>query len=442
MKTLFPRISNPFYIVSPPFTRISAGVSALHLLCHYLNKAGFQAFIVQYPLHQRAARGLPSIVSLQDVGDYPLGLNAPIITQDVIEYFDELKLTPIVIYPEVYDNPFEVPFFGRYILNYPGLLAPVFTEKEAFNVAYSKILAESLPERTFGRSAPQDVLFMPTCDLDYWSPPTKSPSIRTGAAYYAGKLKAIHGVTPSDHPRDAIEILRATQMPTERVREIFQSSEAFYCYEDTALAIEARLCGCPTIFVPHAHFDGRPLAEFETGAEGSARLGEAEGERYAMETVGQFRDKMQSSMAQAPVRIAALAQKWTDLARAREYGGTIKLGYVPQVAIFRNLIAHKVGYEDAIVDSNTEPEITDCDGRPEDWAMGIHYERRLGKERFPRDLIRKVRRAIRRARYDHRDYGLFEEHRPGKRRFPRDFVRSIRRLKRRLLGTHYTPWSG
>jgi len=35
-----PAAGNPFYIVTPQYTRISAGTTVLHLLCHYLNVAG------------------------------------------------------------------------------------------------------------------------------------------------------------------------------------------------------------------------------------------------------------------------------------------------------------------------------------------------------------------------------------------------------------------
>ena len=61
-------------------------------------------------------------------------------------------------------------------------------------------------------------------------------------------------------------------MTREEVRDLFWKTEAFYCYEDSALAIEAQLCGCPTVFVANEFFYGTPLASFETGRSGSETM--------------------------------------------------------------------------------------------------------------------------------------------------------------------------
>ncbi|VVB47687.1 protein of unknown function [Beijerinckiaceae bacterium RH AL1] len=58
---LIPPLSNPFFIVSPPLARISAGVTVLHLLCHYLNRLGEAAYIVHYPPEPVTLRTLPAM---------------------------------------------------------------------------------------------------------------------------------------------------------------------------------------------------------------------------------------------------------------------------------------------------------------------------------------------------------------------------------------------
>ncbi|MGC4074594.1 MAG: hypothetical protein QM760_19255 [Nibricoccus sp.] len=56
---LVPRNTNPIYIVTPPYQRISAGVKVLHSLCHYLNLFGEQAFVVPYAVETVADTSLP-----------------------------------------------------------------------------------------------------------------------------------------------------------------------------------------------------------------------------------------------------------------------------------------------------------------------------------------------------------------------------------------------
>src|SRR5882757_8998870 len=105
--SLVPLADHPFFIVTPPYTRVSAGVTVLHLLCHYLNRLGNAAFIVHYPPETAPISSLPSYANLQVQKEFPGGMLAPLITQDVLDFYDERKLTPIVLYPEVYDNPLQ-----------------------------------------------------------------------------------------------------------------------------------------------------------------------------------------------------------------------------------------------------------------------------------------------------------------------------------------------
>ncbi|WDU64838.1 hypothetical protein LRS56_10430 [Pseudomonas poae] len=180
----------------------------------------------------------------------------PALTQDIIDHYDQRKLTPIVVYPEVFDNPLKASFFGRFILNYPGKLNTKYTQAADFGVAYAKTLSEFCATEFPDHPPINDILFVPTVDLDFWHYPEDDVK-RQGSCYYAGKLKGIHGETPENVPEGSIEILRSDKMSTEEVRDLFWRSEVFYCYEDTALAIEAILCGCPTVFVKNKYFEGR-----------------------------------------------------------------------------------------------------------------------------------------------------------------------------------------
>lgn len=333
MKSIIPVEKNPFYIVTPPYTKVSAGVTSLHLLCHYLNLAGESAYIVQYPAAQVPIRSLPAYVTLQGQTEYPGGMIVPPLTQDIIEHYDRRKLTPIVVYPEVFDNPLRAKFFGRYILNYPGKLNTKYTEAADFGVAYAKTLADFCATEYPDHARIEDILFVPTVDLEFWRAPDRAEK-RSGSCFYAGKLKGIHGETPENVPADSIEILRSDKMTTEEVRDLFWRTEVFYCYEDTALAIEAILCGCPTVFVRNKHFAGPPLGANETGKSGWCMSDDEGGLEQAKATIDQFAEHINSYLHDIPSQIAKLGLKWRALAVEQPYAGTIKLPLEPRIVLF------------------------------------------------------------------------------------------------------------
>lgn len=336
-EAIIPQPKNPFFIVTPPYTRISAGITVLHALCHYLNTIGENAFILHYPPENDPRGILPSYAKIQKTGEFPGGMNAPLLTQNVIDYYHEKRITPIVIYPEVFDNPFDAPFFARYILNYPGLLAPKYTQQENFSFAYSRILAN--------HSGIEDTLYICTSDLNFFNK-RGAWERRSGTCFYAGKYQRFLGGRPKDVPAGSVEILHSKDMSREEVREIFWRSEAFYCYEDTALATEAALCGCPVIFVPNEHFSGVPLASIELGHDGSCLADEPDGIRRAKDTVENAETNVRASFTLVPERIAELAAKMKNLVSAQPYAGTITYPFEPRLVFFEPLGLRQAGFKE------------------------------------------------------------------------------------------------
>ena len=347
--SLVPQPKRPFLIVTPPYTRLSAGVTALHLLCHYLNRAGEQAFIFHHPPSESPIRSLPFFATKFEQPEYPFGFQAPVATQSILDAYISIDLFPIVIYPEVFDNPLNAPFFGRYILNYPGLLAPKYRSKENFSIAYSKILAEYVTSEYTDHPKCEKVLFMPTVDLSYWAPPASNIA-RTGSCYYAGKLKAIHQSVATDFSGRGTEILRSDLMPRSAVREIFQRSEIFYCYEDTALAIEAELCGCRTVFVKTEHFAGPTLAASELGWERKFEGDSREKIGDIRENRIDIRQTLISHISHAPQKIATMALQWQTLADATKPRGTLKFDQELHLIYMRGGLAIQQGDQNAAMD--------------------------------------------------------------------------------------------
>ncbi len=267
---IFPNYrGKPYYIYAPPYIRTSAGIKVLYILCHHLNLQGYEAYIIQY---KKIYYPSPSLYT-------------PILSKEVYNLHRKNKLNPIVIYPEtISSNPLNMTNIVRYFLNYPALLGgDKNINPSEINFAYSKLLANYI-------SIPEDqVLFVPASDLSIFKPPGMN-TIREGSCFYAGKYKYFHGGKLFEITKKSKEIIRGDinePTPTE-IAKIFQQSEIFYCYEDSALAIEAVLCGCPTVYLSNVFFNkGKPIAHFEIGEEGFAYRNDDQLIQRARNTVSQ-----------------------------------------------------------------------------------------------------------------------------------------------------------
>ena len=238
----------PYFIVSPAYSRTSAGVRALHLLCHWLNRSGYPAYIWSGGVQNRSFTN-PDLLT-------------PQVTQEVIEHYQKVERTPIVLYPEVVPgNPLGAECVVRFLGNYPGLLGgdSEFPASELV-FGYTDALCASVPDAT-GR------LFIPVVDTRMYCP-GDGCVVRRGACFYAAKYR-LAGFEPFGLPYEAREIFRnpeEAQTPSEIV-EIFRSSEVFYAFEDTALILEALLCGCP-VLIMRSQFFQQPLGLSFLGSHG------------------------------------------------------------------------------------------------------------------------------------------------------------------------------
>lgn len=251
--SLYPtHVGHPYYIVAPRYIRTSAGVRSLHLLAHWLNVTGPRAYLFFPP----------------EWNDPSLGANGdlctPELTEGIIASHFARGATPIVVCSETYSGTLpNAPFTVRYFGNYLGLLGGA-KERDPTEIpyGYSKRIAETL-------GAPENVLTIPVVDTATF---TSDPVVvRNGVCFYAQKYKKVHGGRVFGLPRDAVEITRdepGEQSPQE-IADLFRRSEAFYCFEDSALILEAGLCGCPSILMPNKYFQ-TPLGVLDFGWDGFA----------------------------------------------------------------------------------------------------------------------------------------------------------------------------
>jgi hypothetical protein len=249
---IYPNKNNPYYIVAPFYTPSSAGIRLLYLLCHHLNLKGFQAYIMRDFYHENH----------EGVFD----LLAPEVTDDIANYHFKQNRTPIIVYPEVIPgNPVNGPVVCRYVLNYPGFLGGDKTyAQDELIFAFSETLAKSVPDRN------PTILYMPICDTNIFYPPNDPAPKRTKKCFYASKYLNVHKGKLFEITKDCFEITR--QLPDSltqlELADLLRESEILYCYEDSTIATEATLCGCPVVFIPNEFMQNEPLATKEVGLHG------------------------------------------------------------------------------------------------------------------------------------------------------------------------------
>jgi hypothetical protein len=261
-----PPRAHPYYIAAPAYTRMSAGVKVLHRLCRSLNERGQRAYMIS------------KVTSPE--------LATPVLTRELERRHLEEGTVPIVVYSEVVaGNPLGAACAARYLLAAPpGSPEECGFAASELRVAYSTQLL--LP----GMSK-SDVLFLPVSDANFFSPPPAGAPPRRGTCFYAYKYRSVAGGELFAQTRDSVEIRGASadaQTPEELVA-LFRRSELFYCYENSSLALEARLCGCPSVMLPNRYFKSL-IGQEELGADGIAWGTAPEEIRRARETVGRARE--------------------------------------------------------------------------------------------------------------------------------------------------------
>lgn len=315
-------LSNPYYIIAPRYTRTSGGVRVLYRLADLINKAGGSAFVFLWPHYNR------------DVSASPMDV-APYLYRSIVDYHFKNGLTPIVIYPEIVSvSKFDPPIRVRYILNYNELLfknEPL--ELDHYLISFSEAIAKQIT-----LDKPGTTLFLPVSDPIFFSPP-KEPVKRSGAVFYAGKYKYLFKGTTFPVTDGLPEITRDqpdSQTP-DQIRDLFRQSEYFYCYEDSALALEAILCGCPTVFLPNEHFK-KPLGAKELNGLGFAWGDSPEQLLHAKNTVVQAREEHLKRVAEIQLKVKNFVLETQGLARDVEYTRPFADEFINKPGRFRLLI--------------------------------------------------------------------------------------------------------
>jgi hypothetical protein len=230
-----------FYLIARSFSENSAGIRAIHMLCHELKNLGFDAFLVGVD---------KPLVTSQ-------GLNTPLLTKKIRNDHFKSGVKVISVQDEsVIGLPLKGNVSVIWSLNHVGYLAGDKKSKEIrrplLNFVYAKELNSSATR-----------LFVNTVNYEFFK--NFEPGlVRDTKLFYAGKLKSL-GIQVKK-PEGAIEIFRSGPLKQTRLelRSLFSRSSVLYLAEDSAMALEAAICGCPTVHMIE-YFHQEPLFQEDGG---------------------------------------------------------------------------------------------------------------------------------------------------------------------------------
>jgi hypothetical protein len=298
----------PYYIVTPPYIRTSAGIRGMHLLVHWLNRAGYQAFVYVPPDQARNATALTNPYLL-----------TPLLDQAVVDFHFRSERKPIVVCSDSFRGTLtNAPFTVRWYGHYSGALTDLGdAEVSDLKYGYSRRIARSL-------GVPDNVLCLPVTDTNTFR--LGEPAERGGTCYYAAKYKSVFGGRVFGLPEGSVEITRDlpdSQRPDE-IAKLFQTSRYFYCFEDSALILEAILCGCPVILMKSRYFTN-PLGVEDFSWDGIAWGDEPEEVARAERTVGKAGENYAGAVRKFFEELGTFVAATQTAALERTYSKPIEL---------------------------------------------------------------------------------------------------------------------
>ena len=249
LSKLYGPIRNPFYIYAPRWIESSAGIKALHLLCHALNEIGESAFLL---ICEESHQNRPRVNGF---------LKTPILTQEIADAHFNARLTPITIYSEtIPGNPIGSPYTVRFIGNYLGLLGgPVDFANDDFILAYS----EKLSKHTATKLNREDVftLFFHAIDPRSFEVSYEKEDF---LLLYAAKYRIFNRVPEFESNSRVIEIFRDGPHAQSRddVLHLLKKARGLVCFENSAIVMEAILSGTPAILIKN-EFLNEGIADIE-----------------------------------------------------------------------------------------------------------------------------------------------------------------------------------
>jgi hypothetical protein len=327
---------HPYYIYTTGWRTDSAGVRALHYLCHSINSIGYRAFLV-----------VPDSFSPESAIN--VKLNTPVLTKSLARMHRKEAVNPIVIYSEtIPGNPLKSEFTIRYLMNFAGALGGTleFSKKDMI-VSYSKSIAEDFYEAS-GRTVDFE-LFLPA--IDYREITFNQEPREDFYLLYAAKFRNFVG-KPIEIPSIKVKEIRRDSPMAETRPELLHllgKCKGVFSLENSSIITEAVLSGTPAYFVENS-FLSKPIAEHELGWGGVGWNFSLEGEERAFATVKEGRDRYIQNVESYPRNLLRFIENsqshfnGRSLNLNKEFPGQFKLFFLHKFSMSKQTL-RKLGFK-------------------------------------------------------------------------------------------------
>lgn len=305
----------PFIIVTRSLSETSDESMAMHLLARQLNAIGELAYLYIYSPEREQIRCLPSYANLLAAGDAPSNIFAPVITQDIFNFYDKMQLSPIFIYPGVTENIFNANFFARYFVSEPDSNL----HKDAINSNYNIYSTPALSKKLINLFNLEDKhscnLFLPPQNFGYWNTSANSTS-REGICFYQNK-KYPHINYGKFLGNACIEIKERDLLSQDFLKNLFCKSQYFICNSasETKLIYTALMCECPVLISENIKLLDYNLLNEELDQNGLSLLEDEKGLEHAKLTAKNARIKLKEMSDEAPNIVKKMALELKTLAK-------------------------------------------------------------------------------------------------------------------------------
>ena len=212
-----------FLFAAPNWTPASAGIRAMHTLCHMLNRMGQRAYL------------FPCVKNPD--------FDTPLWTPGV-------RGRQIAVYPEgIQGNPFGSPVVARWLLYYQG--HDFVSAKSDLFFSWTDAFARA--------DAPATPLRVPIIDEAAFYPPAGGKDApRPLRCYFARKYRASGYIVPEEIERTHVDLDSIAPGDRARLREVLQQSEYVMLFEPSTVQEEVLLCACPTVYANTTMFREPP----------------------------------------------------------------------------------------------------------------------------------------------------------------------------------------
>jgi hypothetical protein len=298
-----------FYIRVPGYTARSGGVMACHVLCHELNRLGYEAY-----------------VATEDVSGT---LWTPMLTRKLVLAHNKTGRRPIAIYPELYlGNDFKCDRVIRYLLNRPGVISDfafAVSKMGRGAVDVDKLRAERITfSDAFWQSPARKSEFHIHFAEDFRMPylnsvPLYTPIVdegiffeevgsaeREGFVVYSRRRKVRDAMVP-DWARPYTLVSPASPRTPHELAHLYRRSRGLIVFERTGARMEAAMCGCPVVAIPSEGFSQLPLFDLY-GNLGQGWGPDVEQFHWAQRTLGALQCAYRAYARAYPARLAEVVE--------------------------------------------------------------------------------------------------------------------------------------